>query len=115
MSSTNDPKKQSTGDQGVSGRVVALKPYPIGTAARLAGIPPETLRIWERRYQFLDPGRTVGGHRLYSEEDVDLLRAVKRLVDSGMRIGAVAGMPHDEIRAAAARIGPPETTVGEAA
>jgi DNA-binding transcriptional MerR regulator len=97
------------------GAVVALKPYAIGTAARLAGIPPETLRIWERRYQLLEPGRTGGGHRLYSEDDVTLLRAVKRMVDSGMRIGAVAGLGHDQIRAEAARLGPPTTPVSERA
>lgn len=95
------------------GKVVALKPYAIGTAARLAGIPPETLRIWERRYQLLEPGRTGGGHRLYGEDDVTLLRAVKRLVDAGMRIGAVAVLQHDQIRAEAVRLGPAETPVQE--
>jgi len=95
--------------------VVSIKPYAIGTAARLAGIPPETLRIWERRYQLLLPGRTGGGHRLYSEDDVSLLRDVKRLVDSGMRIGAVAGLSHAQIRSEAARIGPAPTTVSERA
>ncbi len=98
-----------------TGKVVAFTPYAIGTAARLAGIPPETLRIWERRYQLLEPGRTGGGHRLYSEDDVQLLRSVKRLVDAGMRIGAVAALGHDQIRAEAARLGPLETTVQEQA
>jgi DNA-binding transcriptional MerR regulator len=115
MSNNPDLRDSARDDDVLPGKVVALKPYPIGTAARLAGIPPETLRIWERRYQFLEPGRSVGGHRLYSEDDVALLRSVKRLVDSGMRIGAVSGMPHDEIRAAAQRLGPPETTVSGAA
>jgi DNA-binding transcriptional MerR regulator/methylmalonyl-CoA mutase cobalamin-binding subunit len=98
-----------------AGKVVAFSPYAIGTAARLAGIPPETLRIWERRYQLLAPGRTGGGHRLYSEDDVQLLRAVKRLVDAGMRIGAVAALGHDRIHAEAVRLGPVETTVQEQA
>lgn len=109
------PLPPTTGADAPRGRVVALKPYAIGTAARLAGIPPETLRIWERRYQLLEPGRTGGGHRLYSEDDVSLLRAVKRLVDAGMRIGAVAGLGHDQIRAEAARLGPAETPVQEQA
>ncbi len=83
--------------------MVALKPYAIGTAARLAGIPPETVRIWERRYGLLAPGRTEGGHRLYSEADVSLLRAVRVLLDAGMRIGAVARMPHEQILDEASR------------
>lgn len=95
--------------------VLALKSYAIGTAARLAGIPSETLRIWERRYQLLSPGRTGGGHRLYSGDDVTLLQAVKRLVDSGMRIGAVAGLEHEQIRVQAARLPPLESTVSERA
>jgi DNA-binding transcriptional MerR regulator len=96
------------------GRVVALKPYPIGTAARLAGIPPETLRIWERRYQLLSPGRTGGGHRLYSEDDVALLRCVKLLVDAGMRIGAVARMDPERIREESERMAPLAQTAVQA-
>lgn len=94
--------KRQRGSGG--GRVVAMKPYPIGTAARLAGIPPETLRIWERRYKMLAPSRTEGGHRLYSERDVEVLRAVKRLVDAGMRIGSVAVMSAERILEEAAAV-----------
>ncbi len=99
------------------GRVVAIKPYAIGTAARLANIPPETLRIWERRYELLAPGRTEGGHRLYSEDDVTLLKAVKRLVDSGMRIGTIVRLGRDIILDEADRLGPsaPTTTVSQQA
>jgi methanogenic corrinoid protein MtbC1 len=82
--------------------VVALRPYAIGTAARLAGITPDTLRIWERRYSFIEPSRTEGGHRLYSEEDVQVLRAVKRLVDAGERLGVVAGFGRAVLLARAA-------------
>jgi len=101
MARLQQPDSSST--EGGPGEVVALKPYAIGTAARLAGIPPETVRIWERRYGLLDPGRTEGGHRLYSEGDVSLLRAVKVLLDAGMRIGAVARMPHEQIMDEASR------------
>jgi DNA-binding transcriptional MerR regulator/methylmalonyl-CoA mutase cobalamin-binding subunit len=106
---------ESSSNEGSStGQVVALKPYAIGTAARLAGIPPETVRIWERRYGLLAPGRTEGGHRLYSEDDVSLLRAVKVLLDAGMRIGTVARMPHDQILdEASRRATAPTTTVSE--
>jgi DNA-binding transcriptional MerR regulator len=69
-----------------------LRPYAIGTAARLAGVPAETLRMWERRYGFTDPGRTGGGHRLYSDDDVVLLRAIKKLVDGGARVGSLAAL-----------------------
>ena len=112
---TTAPTPLHGDDSTSTARVLALKSYAIGTAARLAGIPPETLRIWERRYQLMAPGRTGGGHRLYSGDDVTLLQAVKRLVDSGMRIGAVAGLEHDQIRAQAARMPPLESAVSERA
>lgn len=51
---------------------------PIGEAARLAGVSPETLRVWERE-RLIRPRRTAGGHRLYTAEDVGRLRQIVRL------------------------------------
>ncbi len=45
-------------------------PYSIGEFARLCGINATTLRAWQRRYGLLKPLRTDGGHRLYSDDDV---------------------------------------------
>lgn len=64
--------------------------YRSGVAARLAGIPPQTLRVWEHRYRVVDPDVSAGGQRLYSESDVARLRLIKTLVDSGYAIGSVA-------------------------
>ncbi|HEY4222760.1 MAG TPA: MerR family transcriptional regulator, partial [Myxococcota bacterium] len=69
-----------------------IKPYAVGAAAKRAGVPLETFRMWERRYALLDPERTFGGHRLYSDHDVAIVRAVKSLTDAGMRVGAVAAL-----------------------
>ena len=44
--------------------------YSIGEFARLSGITATTLRAWQRRYGLLKPQRTEGGHRQYSDEDV---------------------------------------------
>ncbi len=38
------------------------------------GIKPDTLRAWERRYGLPEPNRTQGGHRLYSQYDIDMLK-----------------------------------------
>jgi PAS domain S-box-containing protein len=51
------------------------------------GIPAATLRTWQRRYGFLRPERSLGGYRLYSEEDIDRIEQVKYLVGQGVRIG----------------------------
>jgi DNA-binding transcriptional MerR regulator len=59
--------------------------FNIGAVTRMTGIPITTLHAWERRYGFPHPsGRTSGGHRLYSEKDVVLLRYVKAQIESGL-------------------------------
>jgi DNA-binding transcriptional MerR regulator len=59
--------------------------YNIGAVTRMTGIPVTTLYAWERRYGFPHPsGRTEGGHRLYSEKDVILMRYVKAQIERGI-------------------------------
>jgi len=72
--------------------------YRSGIAARLAGIPVETLRVWERRYQIVGPRLSPRGHRLYSAEDVSRLTLIRQLVDLGSPIGSVAGLPLTALR-----------------
>jgi hypothetical protein len=60
--------------------------------ARLTGISPDTLRVWERRYDVVKPGRSAGGGREYSGSDVERLQLIKQLVDNGDAIGSIAGL-----------------------
>lgn len=62
---------------------------PIRTVANLTGINPVTLRAWERRYGLITPKRTPKGHRLYSEDDVELIKQVLDLLDQGISISQV--------------------------
>jgi DNA-binding transcriptional MerR regulator len=64
--------------------------YPIRTVCALTGLNPITLRAWERRYGFIEPIRTPGGHRLYTQEHVDQINRTLSLLASGMSIGAAA-------------------------
>lgn len=64
-----------------------------GTAARLAGIPVATLRVWERRYEVIGPDTSASGHRRYTANDVSRLTLIKSLVDAGHPIGAIAHLP----------------------
>jgi PAS domain S-box-containing protein len=57
--------------------------------SRRTGIPAATLRTWERRYGFLRPVRSANGYRLYGEREVAQVLQVKRLLEQGVRIGAV--------------------------
>jgi len=66
--------------------------YTIKTVVQETGIPPATLRAWERRYGVLSPGRSEGGYRLYSERDIAILRWLKRQVDAGVSISRAVAL-----------------------
>jgi len=72
--------------------------YRIGAVARLTGIPPDTLRVWERRYAVVTPIRSEAGTRLYTADDVGRLTLIKRLVDHGDAISHVARLSLDDLR-----------------
>ncbi len=63
--------------------------YPIRKISELTGINPVTLRAWERRYGLIKPERTPKGHRLYTDEHVQLIRRILGLIDQGISIGQV--------------------------
>ncbi len=62
--------------------------YVISVAAELSGVHPQTLRIYERK-GLLDPARTVGGSRRYSEGDIERLRRIQALTDAGLNLAGV--------------------------
>ena len=68
-----------------------------GTAARLAGLSPSTLRIWEHRYGVVAPPRSAAGQRTYSMKDIERLRLIKRLTLEGHAIGTVAHLDVDAL------------------
>lgn len=77
--------------------------FSIGAVTRMTGIPETTLRVWERRYHFPQTGRTSGGHRLYSQDEVLHLQWVKLRLDEGMRVGhAIRALQHTHRAAATA-------------
>jgi MerR family transcriptional regulator/heat shock protein HspR len=62
--------------------------YIISVAAELAGVHPQTLRIYERK-GLLEPARTGGGSRRYSDEDIRLLLRIQDLTESGLNLAGV--------------------------
>jgi MerR family transcriptional regulator, heat shock protein HspR len=62
--------------------------YVISVAAELAGVHPQTLRIYERK-GLLEPGRTRGGSRRYSEADIALLQRIQELTNEGLNLAGV--------------------------
>lgn len=71
--------------------------YRIGAVARLSGLTTHAIRVWERRYGVLKPDRSQGGARLYSDLEVEHLRALKRAVDRGHSIGQIANLEEGEL------------------
>lgn len=69
---------------------------PIRAASQLTGLSADCIRAWERRYRAIQPNRNRGG-RLYSEEEIQRLRLLKRAVDSGHSIGQIAGLSDIEL------------------
>jgi len=72
--------------------------YRIHVAAEQAGVSTQLVRAWERRYGLLEPTRTQSGYRLYSDEDVAVLRGAKTLVDQGRSISEVARLSRAELK-----------------
>ncbi len=62
--------------------------FVISVAAELAGVHPQTLRIYERR-GLIRPYRTPGGTRRYSEEDLNRLALIQELTDQGLNLEGV--------------------------
>jgi MerR family transcriptional regulator/heat shock protein HspR len=62
--------------------------YVISVAAELAGMHPQTLRIYERR-GLVAPARTQGGNRRYSDADIEVLRRISELADEGMNLEGI--------------------------
>ncbi len=62
--------------------------YVISVAAELAGMHPQTLRVYERR-GLVDPGRTGGGNRRYSERDLLRLQRISELTTAGLNLEGV--------------------------
>jgi MerR family transcriptional regulator/heat shock protein HspR len=62
--------------------------FVISVAAELAGVHPQTLRIYERT-GLVEPARTGGGSRRYSEDDIETLRRIQELTNEGLNLAGV--------------------------
>lgn len=77
--------------------------FTIAAVERDTGLSKDVLRMWERRYGFPTPERDVHGERLYSAEQVDRLRLIKRLMDQGHRPGKLIAAPVGDLAGLASR------------
>jgi DNA-binding transcriptional MerR regulator/methylmalonyl-CoA mutase cobalamin-binding subunit len=73
----------------------------IAAVERDTGLSKDTLRVWERRYGFPNPERDHFGERIYSIDQVDRIRAIRRLMDIGYRPGKIIGLSLEDLQALA--------------
>ncbi|MCB9531900.1 MAG: MerR family transcriptional regulator [Myxococcales bacterium] len=71
--------------------------YPMRVVTRVTGVPPDTIRAWERRYAALVPRRTDGNARRYSAADIRKLTLLRDLTERGHAIGEVAPLEMDAL------------------
>lgn len=76
--------------------------YVISVAAELAGVHPQTLRVYERK-GLVEPARTGGGSRRYSDDDIRLLRRIQDLTEQGLNLAGVKRVLDLEAELTAAR------------
>lgn len=75
-----------------------MSTYSIKDLEQLSGIKAHTLRIWEQRYNLLNPKRTDTNIRFYDDDDLKLILNVALLNDNGYKISKIASMDMDELR-----------------
>ncbi len=73
------------------------KEHPIGVVSRRTGLSRDVLRAWEHRYGAVQPERSPGGQRYYSDTDIERLHLINRALEAGRRIGQVARLTTDEL------------------
>ena len=76
-----------------------LKMVSIATVERETGLSKDTLRIWERRYGFPAPKRDDNGERVYTPDQLEKLRLIRRFMDLGHRPGKIVAAPMRELTA----------------
>lgn len=80
--------------------------YKIKTVSELSGFSPTLLRAWELRHALLDPVRQPSGHRLYTDDDVRVLRRVGQLLQQGQSIGEIAALGRESLLAPLPQLAP---------
>lgn len=74
-----------------------MKTYRIKQIAKMTGLSKEVLRIWEKRFRLISPKRGPNRYRLYTEEDLKILKYLVKEIELGQSIGELASLGKDEI------------------
>jgi MerR family transcriptional regulator, light-induced transcriptional regulator len=93
-----------------------VRPIAVSIAAveRDTGLSKDTLRVWERRYGFPTPQRDPFGERAYTLDQIDKLRVIRRLLDSGHRPGRIVSLDIATLHSISESLSPTPQRVGSA-
>ena len=89
----NDVSKSQANNQNEAA-LDELPTFNLKAVVRETSLKPDTLRAWERRYGLPNPRRTPGGHRLYSQRDIDTLKWLMERQDEGLSISRAVDLWH---------------------
>ena len=78
--------------------------YSMKAVSMKTGLSPHTIRMWERRYNIVEPERTDSNRRIYSEQDVEKLIRLKQATEAGHSIGQLSGLSIEELRSLTSRV-----------
>jgi DNA-binding transcriptional MerR regulator/methylmalonyl-CoA mutase cobalamin-binding subunit len=78
-----------------------MNTHRIHRVAKLTGLSKDVIRVWERRYGIVKPSRSANRYRTYTDEEVALLRYLKREMDQGQSIGNLAALGREHLLKAA--------------
>jgi MerR family transcriptional regulator, light-induced transcriptional regulator len=94
----------------------AVLPITVSIAAveRDTGLSKDTLRVWERRYGFPSPQRDPFGERVYTLDQIEKLRVIKRLLDSGHRPGRIVSLDISTLHSIGESLSPTPQRLGSA-
>jgi PAS domain S-box-containing protein len=81
------PPGMATEQGAAAPRSRSRRALTLKVLSELTGVPPGTLRTWERRYGFTHPSRSAAGYRQYGEADVARVLQIKQLRERGVRVG----------------------------
>lgn len=76
---------------------MAMHLFTIRDIENLTGIKAHTIRIWEQRYELMNPERKAGNHRLYSNDDLKHLLKISTLYHNGHKISKIAALTKEQI------------------
>ncbi|MCF7675172.1 MAG: MerR family transcriptional regulator [Akkermansiaceae bacterium] len=76
--------------------------HPIQLVSRLTGLSMHVIRIWEQRYNAVEPQRTPTNRRIYTQSDVERLNLLREVTQAGYKVSQVAQLPMEKLRQLAA-------------